>query len=118
MPGAAHCVANLAIIKKRLNAESKKAVKTWGKGTIELSKNRYCPRDTGRLASTGKMEISKNTQTEFFVRLSYNTPYANRQHETPWYHHPVGQWKYLSTPFNYRAALFTNMVEAAWRKVL
>ena len=118
MPGSAQCIINLGILKKKLDIESKRAVMKWVKDTLETSASKYCPKDTGRLVSSRKFEVTKNTSTEFFVRLSYNTPYANRQHETPWYHHPVGQWKYLSTPFNYRSPLLFKMVEAAWRSVL
>jgi hypothetical protein len=35
------------------------------------------------------------------VDLVYGGPsahYALEQHETPWYFHPVGQWKYLEQP--------------------
>lgn len=115
MPGSAQCVANLLIIKKRMVTSAKKEVVKWGNDTISLSKNKFCPVDTGKLKSTGKSEIHKNTLTEFHIRLSYSTPYARRQHETPWYHHPVGQWKYLQTPFNQRAPLLIQAVRDAWR---
>jgi len=118
MPGSAQCIANLLIKQKKLTEVSKKVVEVWGNTTIQLSRSRFCPRDTGKLQSTGKMDVMKNTLTEFHVRLSYNTPYARRQHETPWYHHPVGQWKYLSTPFNQRSPLLIKMLEAVWRAEL
>lgn len=118
MPGSAQCIANLKTLQKKLDTESKKAVKKWGQETIDLSKSKYCPVDTGRLRSTGESKTLKNTQTEFFVRLSYNTPYAVKQHETPWFYHKVGQWKYLSTPFNYRTKLLVKMIEEVWRKEL
>lgn len=115
MPGAAACVANLLITQKRLESSAKKAIEKWAKDTMNLSQTTYCPVDKGVLKASGKTEVIKNTPTEFFVRLSYSTPYALRQHETPWYRHPVGQWKYLSTPFNNRSALLFQMIESAWR---
>jgi hypothetical protein len=114
MPGAAQCVANLMIIKSRLDAASKKAVEKWAKDTMKESKDRYCPVDKGVLKASGKHEVIKNTLTEFYVRLSYNTPYAIFVHEIPYYRHPKGQWKYLSTPFNARSQLLIKEVEAAW----
>lgn len=118
MPGAAECIVKVFTLQKRLNDASKKAALKWSKDTMDLSKSRFCPKKTGHLASTGETKVEKNTLTEFYVRLSYSTPYANRQHETPWYHHPVGQWKYLSTPFNNRSSLFLKMIEDAWRAEL
>lgn len=118
MPGSAQCIANLLYTKKMLDAAAKQAVLAWGKETMKLSQSKYCPRKSGKLAASGKVEVTKNTLTEFYIRLSYNTPYALRQHETPWYHHEKGQWKYLSTPFDYRVPLLVKMVEAAWSSVL
>jgi hypothetical protein len=33
-----------------------------------------------------------------------SAPYALEQHETPWYRHPVGQWKYLEQPMKEASA--------------
>lgn len=118
MPGADQCIVNLWNLKKRLDDSSKKAVLKWSKDTIAESRDKFCPKLTGHLRSTAKAEVEKDTLTEFHVRLSYNTPYANRQHETPWYHHPTGQWKYLSTPFNNRIPLLNKMLFDAWRSEL
>jgi hypothetical protein len=117
MPGAAQCIVNLYRTKERLEDGARKAVKDWATDTLNASK-KITPIDTGHMVSTGIWVIIKNTLTEFFVRISYNTPYAMKQHETPWYHHPIGQWKFLSTPFNQRSPLLIKMVEAAWRNVL
>lgn len=118
MPGAALCVAKLMIIKKRFEEAGKTAVKTWGTDTINVSKDDYCPIDTGLLRGTGDSRVFKDTPTEFYVRLSYSTPYAPYVHEIPKYYHPIGQWKFLSTPFNMRSALFMKMVEADLRRSL
>lgn len=118
MPGAALCVAKLLITQKRLEEAGKKAVKQWGTDTINISKDDYCPVDTGLLKGTGESRVFKDTLTEFYVRLSYSTPYAPYVHEIPKYYHPIGQWKFLSTPFNMRSALFIKTVESSMRSVL
>jgi hypothetical protein len=118
MPGAGLCVANLFITQKRIEEAGKKAVREWGAGTIKISKDDYCPRDTGLLVGTGDSRDHKNTPTEFYVRLSYSTPYAPYVHEIPKYYHPIGQYKFLSTPFNLRSSLLVKMVENAMRVVL
>lgn len=118
MPGAALCVAKLMIIKKSFEEAGKAAVKQWGTETINVSKDDYCPIDTGLLRGTGESRVFKDTPTEFYVRLSYSTPYAPYVHEIPKYYHPIGQWKFLSTPFNMRSALFMKMVESDLRRAL
>jgi hypothetical protein len=118
MPGAALCVANLLINQKRITDAGRKAVEKWGNDTIKISKEDYCPIDTGLLKGTGESRIHKNTLTEFYVRLSYSTPYAPYVHEIPAYYHPIGQYKFLSTPFNIRSKLLVEMIENAMRAVL
>jgi hypothetical protein len=118
MPGAGLCVANLFIVQKRIEEAGKKAVREWGAETIKISKEDYCPRDTGLLVGTGDCRDHKNTSTEFYVRLSYSTPYAPYVHEIPKYYHPIGQYKFLSTPFNLRSALLIKTIESAMKGVL
>lgn len=118
MPGAALCVAKLSLIHRAFEEAGKKAVKQWGTDTINVSKNDYCPVDTGLLKGTGDSRVFKDTPTEFFVRLSYSTPYAPYVHEIPTYHHPIGQWKFLTTPFNLRSALLIKTVEDSLRSVI
>jgi len=117
MPGAALCAAKLLLIHRAFEEAGKKAVKQWGTDTINVSKDDYCPVDTGLLKGTGDSRVFKDTPTEFFVRLSYSTPYAPYVHEIP-AHHPIGQWKFLATPFNFRSTLLIKMVEESMRSVI
>lgn len=114
MPGSAQCIAKLNIIQKNAQSNSRKAVVDWSTGTLGKSKE-LCPVKTGKLRRSGYNKIIKNTLTEFHIRTGFNTVYALKQHETPGYHHPVGQWKYLSIPFNQRQNLLLKMLENAWR---
>ena len=59
-----------------------------------------CPVDTGTLRRSGSVRASSADNT---VKISFNTPYALRQHEEMSYNHPKGgQAKYLEQPFNSR----------------
>src|SRR5665647_39904 len=118
MPGAALCIANLIILQHRMEEVAQNAVVKWGTDTINVSKDDYCPVDTGLMKGTGDSRVFKDTLTEFYVRLSYSTPYAPYVHEISRYYHPIGQWKFLSTPFNQRSFMLTVMVENAMRSVL
>ena len=115
MPGSAQCIANLKIIQSRLESTSRKTVKNWVIETYGKSKE-MCPVKTGKLRRSEYFKIQKNTLTEFFMRIGYTTVYALKQHETPWYHHPVGQWKFLSTPFNRRTPKLLTDLEAVWKR--
>lgn len=113
MPGADMCIANLIATAARLDKETKAAAKKAADEVMEKSKERYCPIDTGALKKSAKVEVSKDGMFEYRVRLSYNTPYAVYVHEIPYYHHPVGSWKYLDIPF--KQANFLQMISAGAR---
>lgn len=51
--------------------------------------------------------------------ISFNTPYARRQHEGIGYYHPLGGTaKYLETPFNQNKAKVLKYVDAMIKKAL
>jgi len=118
MPGSAVCIANLLITQKRLESVSKNAVKKFAKDTLKESQTKLTPKDKGDLRKSGYIRDDKDTPTEFYMRIGFNTPYALKQHETPWYHHPVGQWKYLSTPLLRRSPVLIKELENVWRGIL
>lgn len=65
-----------------------------------------CPVDYGKLRESGTVRASRKNKT---VEISFNTPYALKQHEEMSYNHPNGgQAKYLEQPFNARVK------EAQW----
>lgn len=117
MPGAAGCIANLTAVKNKLNDTLKLAVMDCGNEVMRESQTKYCPRDTGFLMRSGNVSVVSSTATEFVIRLTYTAPYALKQHEMP-YHHAVGQWKYLSAPFNAMAPRILKQVETACRSAL
>lgn len=53
------------------------------------------------------------------VYISFNTPYARRQHEEIGYNHPLGgKAKYLEDPFNRNKSKVLKYVEAHVKRVL
>ncbi len=117
MPGSAVCLANLAITQKHFEKLGRQGLLNWAKDVMTESQEKYCPVDTRRLRNSGKVTTTKNTLTEFFVRLSYSTPYAIYVHEIP-ATHTHGSMKYLSTPFNLRAHLLIQRLESELRKAV
>lgn len=58
-----------------------------------------CPVDTGKLKSSGLVSISRNTQTQFYMRIGFYANYALFVHEKNAYH-KVGHSHFLIIPFN------------------
>lgn len=50
--------------------------------------------------------------------VSYNTPYARRQHEELGYHHPIGEAKFLEKAANEFGPEFLAIVQARVRQAL
>jgi len=72
-----------------------------GQEIITLSKERYCPWDTGTLMSTLDAETPKIQGSDVTVTLHAggpSAPYAVNVHETNKNYHHGRQWKYLETP--------------------
>lgn len=72
------------------------------------------PVDTGTLQRSGHITTVQNTTI-----ISYNTPYALKQHEDPTLKHPNGgEAKYLERPFNEKSGQLKEFVETEIDKVL
>lgn len=56
--------------------------------------------------------------SEEAVYISYNTPYAVRQHEDLTFHHPHGKAKYLEDPFNRNKSKVLRLAELMVKKAL
>lgn len=71
------------------------------------------PVDEGTLRGTGAVHIVTDTK----VAVSYDTPYAVRQHEELGYRHPKqGKAKYLEDPMRSEAPEVRRLVQAAIRR--
>jgi hypothetical protein len=74
------------------------------------------PVDTGDLRGSGAVDIDENSNT---ATVSFNTPYAVRQHEELEYRHPQGgQAKYLEQPFKENADKYIKHLAASVRKAV
>lgn len=72
-----------------------------GEDIMGDSKDNYVPVDLSTLKNSGHVNLPEIDGSKVLVRLGFGgaaSAYALRQHETPDYHHTVGQWKYLETP--------------------
>lgn len=117
MPGLQQCLTNLKVTESKFEKLSRKGLVEWANKTMTISRSVYCPVDTGRLRGSAEVKIQKNTFTEFYVRLSYSTPYAAKVHEIPMSYN-VGSMKYLATPFNLMSYKLIKKLEAEMKGAL
>lgn len=74
------------------------------------------PLDESALQNTGTPSVDKGSLT---AMVSYDTPYAARQHEElDWRHAPGRQAKYLEQPLNAERATVLDLVAAQMRRAL
>lgn len=86
---------------------------------IGLAKEQYVPVDTGALRGSGFVEPPVQTGDRVEVRLGFGgpaAPYALTVHEDLTAYHPVGQAKYLETPFRLRVSGLDDVVAAKARQ--
>lgn len=109
-------------IYKNLGLLEEEIVKAALKGTKKLGENilgesqKLVPVDSGTLKESGVVSLDKSAQV---VTISYNTPYARKQHEDNTLNHPNGgQAKYLEQPFNERASKLESFVGDSIHKAL
>lgn len=117
MPGLQKCLANLKLTQKKFEQIGRKELLDWCNEVMRESQMKYCPVDTGNLRRSGRVQVMKNSLTEFNVRLSYTTDYAIHVHEVPMPHN-VGSMKYLSTPFNLMSFRLMKKLETEMGKAL
>jgi len=99
--GLEECRRNLKKLEKSFETAGVATLVKWGRGTIDDSKDNYCPTDTGLMKGTGNIATENEGNTHYVV-LFYNTDYAPIVHEGRAYH-PIGESNFLRTPFNQRA---------------
>ena len=119
--------SQLDIIQKKMLATSQKAVVKVGIELLDLA-IQECPIDTGALRKSGLVKLNgqiiakgskKNViasyninlqDGKFEVEVSFNTPYALRQHEVLSYVHKVGKAKYLEDPLKNNITRFMDII--------
>lgn len=74
---------------------------------------RQAPVEEGTLRGSGSVEL-RQVGNSLEVEVSFNTPYAARQHEETEWRHPLGgKAKYLEDPLKGRAAAYERILGAA-----
>ena len=74
------------------------------------------PVDTGDLRGSGKVEFEED-RNKLVGIVSFNTPYARRQHEELTWRHPEGgQAKYLQQPFEENADRYIQKIRDSVRR--
>jgi hypothetical protein len=81
----------------------------------EISKNNFCPVDTGDLKGSEKDELVVDSEDEHTREISYDTPYAVYVHEIPVSHYnpPSAQWKFLETPVRLNESKLVENIKSA-----
>lgn len=77
-------LTKIALVQGLMFEAAKHACTEYCEETMKISQDQYCPFDTGDLKNSGKVEITKDSLTEFEVTLSYgggDVDYAVYVHE-------------------------------------
>lgn len=110
-PGALR--AKLKIARKRGESGANKGLLQGGEHLLGVSRN-LVPIEEGTLANSGKVTQDEATHT---VAVSFDTPYAVRQHEELDYEHDPGrQAKYLEQPMFTEAAVIRQLAGEAIKR--
>ena len=88
-------VGSLNVFERAFLGKVEGALRDAGEYVLEQS-SREVPHEVGDLQDSGRVTVDGTT-----VAISYDTPYAVRQHEEMDYHHDAGRKaKYLEDPLN------------------
>ena len=99
------CFFDKELAQEVVEKAAMKGLRKLGEEILTEAKE-LCPVDSGTLRQSGSVRANSKNKT---VEISFNTPYALKQHEEMSYNHPNGgQAKYLEQPFNERVK------EAQW----
>ena len=93
------CFFDKGLAQEVVEKAAMKGLRKLGEEILTEAKE-LCPVDSGTLRQSGSVRANSKNKT---VEISFNTPYALKQHEEMSYNHPNGgQAKYLEQPFNER----------------
>lgn len=113
-------ISGLKEVYKNLNITEEEIIKAALKGQKALALNilgesqKLVPVDTSTLKRSGHVSTERNITT-----ISYNTPYALKQHEDASLNHPKGgEAKYLEKPFNEKVQDMENFISTEVYKAM
>lgn len=117
--GVAEMQHRLLGVANRLSTSAGVALYRQGAGIMRRSQSEFVPVKTGALKASGRVSGPLRYGRDWVVELIYGgpqAPYALTQHETPWFRHRVGQWKYLEQPlYEASATLLTEVASEMTR---
>lgn len=88
-------VGSLSVFERAFRGKVEDALRDAGEYVLEQS-SREVPHEVGDLQDSGRVTVDGDT-----CAISYDTPYAVRQHEDMTYQHDAGRKaKYLEDPLN------------------
>lgn len=104
---------NLELAEEEIIAAALKGQKVLAQNILGESQ-KIVPVDTGTLRRSGHISTEGNITT-----ISYNTPYALKQHENASLNHPQGgEAKYLERPFNEKVQDYENYISTEVYKAM
>ena len=101
-------LGNLEKYKKETAQKTKKAVMDCIQN-LSTESAEQVPVDTHNLQRSRVAEMT----SEYTGEVSYNTPYALKQHENLFYWHTQGKAKYLEDPLNANREKYVNHIRTA-----
>lgn len=105
----------LGLLEEEIEKNALKGLKKLGEVILDESQ-KLVPVDTGVLKDSGTVQSNKREQS---VTISYNTPYARKQHEDNTLNHPKGgQAKYLERPFDEKSGEAESYIVDELQKIL
>ncbi len=119
--GVADMQAQLHGLAFRARVVAGMALKHRADAVMDRSKEEFVPVKTGRLRETGRVDQVAFSGSNISVELKYGgpqAPYAILQHETPWFQHRVGQWKFLEQPLYEEAGSMLPQIAADMQGML
>lgn len=119
----ANVMNNIYIIGMASKEGARRALIEIAQNIMAQSKSE-CPIETGTLTNSAYIEDPKDTGKAVFIKMGYGgynnqrnpisgklaSDYALEVHETPWYNHPYGKWKFLEDPVNAHAIQFLSIL--------
>jgi hypothetical protein len=104
-----------AAINARWKAGAIEGLELGAEHVLQVSRQRV-PLEFGELERSGQTSVDRS---ELRSAVSYGTPYAVYQHETPNLRHlPGREWKYLENPAREEAEMVERIIAAAIERAL
>lgn len=112
MPLRAEVTWSGAAVAATTHAAAARGLRVAGEYVLTESRD-VVPIDEGPLIRSGAVDVDP---VALVAGISYDTPYAVRQHEVPMRHAPGRTHKYLEGPLNASRAIVLELIAASVRR--